>query len=133
MNPTRAIAGSTLRRAISALVVLSVVFQPAAAFAIQLLKASESVMSCCRTKRNCCCRKDGQRSQIPVWKAVAADCERSCSPATATAKPILFVQSQAVSARGMMPLAGMVLLPSAHAVSSAYPAFLYQRPPPFLS
>jgi hypothetical protein len=133
MNGTRIVAGSSLRRAIAALVVVFVTFQPAAAFAIQVLKVSESVMSCCRTKKNCCCRKDGQRGQAPAWKAAAADCERSCSPALATAKPLLFVESNVMPACGILSLAGMVLLPSAQPVSSAYPAFLYQRPPPVLS
>jgi hypothetical protein len=125
---------SGLSRAISALLVLFVVFQPAAGFAVQILKASEKMSCCSRTKRNCCCRKDGNLSQSPKWKAVvASDCERSCSPASASVKPSLFVPTSVFTGRTTLSFVDAALRASAESAFSAYLAFLHQRPPPFVS
>jgi hypothetical protein len=124
MNPKRTM--------VSALVLLCVLFQPAATFAAQLLKA-DPVMSCCRSKRSCCCRKDGKRSHLPAWKA-AVDCKRTCSQNVAIVRTDALLDASAgrTSAERLTD-SGVVAQPVVVAASASYLAFLHQRPPPSLS
>jgi hypothetical protein len=87
-------------------------------------------MACCRSKRNCCCRKHGKRSQAPALKSVVT-CEKACSQAATAAKLLEFIHSASPRvADALILLGGTVSLPRPPSGSPWYPAFLYQRPPP---
>ena len=120
------------KRIISILALLFFVLQPATAFAKKVLNASDSGMSCCRTKRNCCCRKEGKKKAIGVKALV--NCERQCSQVASASKPLDALHSCLASARiAVLIDTGVVLQARITSSSTSYLAFLYQRPPPSLS
>jgi hypothetical protein len=121
-----------LRKIVLVLALLCVVFQPISAFAAQLLKTADSTMSCCRTKRSCCCRKDGKRATLPAWKA-ATECSRTCLQRIGVNPPAADLNIRGLTGHVQFLSAwDEVALLSHSSDSSAYLAFLYQRPPPSL-
>jgi hypothetical protein len=100
--------------------------------AAPLFGSLQPVKSCCRKKSTCCCKKLPP-SPDRVGLRAAAECAKSCKVSTVAKIPFGLSapseQSQAVLPRSS-EAAGVTS--RSHSISSAYLAFLYQRPPPSL-
>jgi hypothetical protein len=102
-------------------------------YAVPLARAFQpgktSTKSCCRTKGDCCCKTERGKSQ-PGWRAVS-ECLRQCQGALGLALKLYALTDLTVtkSARPML-VEEIGVVESTSGQGSAYPAFLYQRPPP---
>lgn len=102
-------------------------------YAVPLARAFQpgktSTKSCCRTKGDCCCKTERGKSQ-PGWRAVS-ECLRQCQGALGLAIKLYPLAGLMATASPRLLLAEEIgVVESTGGQGSAYPAFLYQRPPP---
>jgi hypothetical protein len=114
-----------LRRVAALALLASLAGAPAAAAAASWTRRSPT--HCCRSKASCCCKSQGAKAG-PEWKA-ARDCPRRCAAPGNLAVKLLWAPAATTIWRCGSDLRPVPARETA-GIRSAFPASLYQRPPP---
>ncbi|MGH9630002.1 MAG: hypothetical protein ACRD7E_16915, partial [Bryobacteraceae bacterium] len=100
-----------------------------AAFLVRpAISAQSSEMTCCRTKRSCCCKKSGKIG--PQWNVQPACAKQCLQSALVVSKHSSGVAASTAAMRYTPAAARLELQPLTLRLADSYLAFLYQRPPP---